>query len=305
LAVSATYLASSIIGLLMLALLLRQLGVRPEFRRLDRAGLGKMWRGTFLLGVDVVLAMALFRIDALMLGAIAGARAVASYTVAYRLMETVLFVAWAVGRSLFPAMARAGSGSALLKAGESAIAAAGALLIPYAVLLLAEGDRVLTLVFGDEYGQSSMIALQFLAFAPLAFALSYLTGYMLFAQGRKLQMVLVSSAGLVVNVALNVALIPTYGPQGAAFATLVSYSIGGLLSIALVAPGAGVLRLDRALLISVVAALPMGAVLLLVDAPLLVEAFLSTALYLACYGAVAHWRAPEQLVLLRSLITKG
>jgi O-antigen/teichoic acid export membrane protein len=305
LAVCAAYLLSSVVGLFVLALLLRRLGVRPRLRGLDRAGLGKMWRGTFVLGLDVVLAMALFRIDALMLGAIAGARAVATYTVAYRLMETVLFVAWAVGRSVFPVMVRARSGPALLKVGESAVAAAGALLIPYAVLLLAEGDRLLTLVFGAEYGVDSIVSLQMLAFAPLAFALSYLTGYMLFAQGRMVHLVVVSSISLTVNVAINVVVIPAYGAPGAAFATLVSYVIGGLVSIALVAPGTGILRIDRALFISVAAALPMTAVFLLVDTALLVEIVLCSAVYLLGYAGIARWRAPEQLLLLRSLVRRG
>jgi O-antigen/teichoic acid export membrane protein len=305
LAVSAGYLLSSVVGLFVLTLLLRRLQVRPRFRLVDWAGLRTMWRSTVLLGLDIVLSMALFRVDTLMLGAIAGSRGVASYTVAYRLMETALFVAWAVGRSLFPAMARAGSGPALLRVGENALAAAGALLLPYGVLLLVEGERLLELVFGAEYGEDSVVSLRFLAFAPLAFALTYLTGFLLFAQGRKAQMVTTSAVGLIVNVALNVVLIPTYGARGASVATLVSYAVAGLLGVAFMAPRTGILRLDRSLLIGVVAALPMAAVLLQVDAPVLVEAVLGSAVYLASYAAVARWRAPEQLDLLRSLLARG
>jgi len=304
-AVSAAYLISSIAGLFVLTRLLRQLDVRPRFRGFDRLDLRKMWRSTFLLGLDVVLAMALFRVDALMLGAIAGSREVASYTVAYRLMETVLFVAWAIGRSTFPVMARAESGAELLRAGESALAAASALLVPYAVLLLIEGQPLLTLVFGAGFGTDPAVSLQFLAFAPLTFAVTYLTGYMLFARGRKVQMVLASAGGLVVNVALNVALIPVYGARGAAFATLVSYAVAGLLCVAFLAPGNGILRLDRAVLISGVAALPMVTVLLWAKAPLLPKAILGSAVYLAVYVGVAHSWAPGQLTLLRSLLRKA
>ena len=48
------------------------------------------------LGVDTVVAMALFRIDQVLLGAMKGDAAVGVYAAAYRLLETMLFVSWAV-----------------------------------------------------------------------------------------------------------------------------------------------------------------------------------------------------------------
>lgn len=304
-AVCAAYLVSSGIGAAVLLALLGRLGAHPRFRGLDRGALPGLWRGTFLLGLDAVLSMAVFRVDALLLGAIAGTREVAAYTVAYRLMETVLFVAWAVGRSVFPAMARAAGGPRLLRVGEGALAAAAGLLVPYAVLLVLEGDRLLALLFGPEYGPDSAVTLQLLAFAPLTFALTFLTGVMLFAQGRKVQMVVASGTGLTVNIALNLAVIPVYGAQGAAAATLICYAVQGLLSVGLLSRGNGLLRVDRALLVSGSAALPMGALLVAVDAPLLVEAAAGGVAYVACAVLVARRWAPEQLDLVRSLARRG
>jgi O-antigen/teichoic acid export membrane protein len=304
-AVSAMYLISSGLGLVALTALLRRLGVRPAVRHPDRAGLARMWRGTFLLGLDVVVAMALFRVDALLLGALVGARQVAEYMVAYRLVETVMFVSWAVARSLFPAMARARAGRPLLAVADNALAVAGALLVPYGVVVLVDGERLVGLIFGGEYGGDAVTSLYFLAFSPLAFSLAYLCGYVLFAQGRLVQVVVASTAGLAVNVVLNLVLIPVYGAPGAAFATLVSYAAEGVLSVFLIAPGTGILRWDRSIRLGLVASIPMAVVLLTVQAPVLVELGVAAVLYVPCYLALARWWAPEQLTLLRSLLSRG
>ena len=285
-------------------MLLRRLGVRPRLR-LDRPALRATWRSTFLLGVDTVLAMALFRVDAIMLGALDDDAAVAAYAVAYRLMETVLFVTWAVSRSLFPAMARAGGGPALLRVGENAVSVAGALLVPYGVLLLVDGGDLLGLLFGAEYGGDSVVALQLLAFAPLAFAVAYYSSYLLLVQRRNRAILLSTLAAVALNVVLNLVLIPPLGARGAAAATTLSYAVEALVCLACVRPGAGWLRLDRALLLPALAALPLAAVLVLLGGPVLLRAAVAGAVYLAAYLLLTRWRDPERLVLLRAIVTRG
>jgi O-antigen/teichoic acid export membrane protein len=264
-----------------------------------------MWRSTFVLGVDAVLGVALFRVDALILGALAGDREVAAYTVGYRLMETVLFVTWAVSRSLFPAMVRAGGGRPLVQVAENALAVAAAVLTPYGLLMLLEGGQIIRLLFGSSYGAESTTSLQWLAFAPLAFALNYFCGYVLFVRGRKSWLLLGTVFALLVNVALNVLLIPMFEARGAAFATTASYLVEGVLNIVLVARCAGLFRLHRSLLLSVGACVPMAAALLLLDAPLGVEVAAGGLLYVLAYMLLVRWRDPGQLALLRSLVTRS
>jgi O-antigen/teichoic acid export membrane protein len=303
--VSAGYLLSSLLGQIVLATMLHRFGVRPQWSSVRGAALRDMWRRTVLLGLDSVLATALFRIDALMLGALASDREVAAYAVAYRLMETVLFVNWAVARSLFPAMVRAAAGPALLRVGASTISITGALLVPYGVLVYLDGAALLRLLFGDGYGGRSVLSLQLLAAAPLAFAISYFAGYLLVVQERRARVLLATIFGIVLNVALNVVLIPRYGAPGAAAATTVSYALQAALTVVLVAPGNGVLRADRACALPVAAAVPMAATLLVLHTGVIVEAALATAVYALAYLLLARWRDPEQLDLLRSVLRRG
>ncbi len=303
-AVAAMYLLSSLLGQLCLALILRRLGVRPRWSAVDRAALMDMWRRTFLLGVDAVLSTALFRLDALMLGALSGDREVATYSVAYRLMETVLFVNWAVSRSLFPAMVRAEKGQPLLRVAETAVSIAGAVLVPYGVLVAVDGDGLLQLLFGASYGHDSFVALQLLAFAPVAFGVSYFGSFLLVVQQRKVRLLLTTVAAVVLNAALNLVLIPMVGARGAAAATTVSYALQAVFTIALVAPHNGVLRAERGLALPVVASVPMACALVLLHAPVLVEAVTATAVYLAVYLLLARWRDPAQLRVLLSVVRR-
>lgn len=303
--VGAAYLLSSVLGQAVLALLLRRMGIRLAPGTVDRAALVGMWRGAFLIGVEVVLSMALFRLDALMLGLIADDREVASYAVAYRLMETVLFVNWAVSRSLFPAMVRAAAGAQLLRVGASAISVAGAVLVPYAVLVAVDGGQLLRLLFGSGYGEESVVSLRWLAFAPVLFAVGYLGSHLLVVQRRTWQLLATTVSGVITNVALNIVVIPLYGARGAAAATTGSYLVEAVAVIVFVRPGNGLLRMDLALGLAAAASVPMVAVLLALSAPVLVEVAVACAVYLLAYLLLVRWRDPGQLVLLRSVVTRS
>jgi len=303
--VAATYLLSSIAGQLTLAAVLRSLGVRPRLTGLDPLALRAMWGRVFLIGLDTVLSMALFRLDALMIAALADDAELAAYSVAYRLMETVLFVNWAVSRSTFPAMVRAGSGAPLLRVGESAVAVVGAVLVPYGVLVALEGGALVRLLFGDGYGGEPVVTLQLLALAPMSFGVSYLASYVLLVQQRKTQVLLATIGGVVANVALNLALIPAYGARGAGAATTLTYLVQAAVTVAFVAPGNGVLRLDRALTLPALAALPMAVALALLEGPVLVVACAGALMYVGCYLLLARWHDPAQLDLLRSMAKRS
>jgi O-antigen/teichoic acid export membrane protein len=283
---------------------LRGMGVRLLLRSLTRDQLIRMWRSCFLTGIEVVLAMALFRIDALMLEAIAGARELGSYAVAYRLMETVLFVTWAVTRSMFPSMVRAGSGRPLLEVGENALAVVAAIFVPYGIILCIDGTALLRLIFGAQYAEGSTASLQWLAFAPLAFALYYCNSNLLFARARTRQMLAAIIIGLICNVILNLILIREYGASGAASATTASYAVAGLVSTIFLFRKDGLLRMDRALFSAVAAALPMSATLVYFDLPVLLDICLAIVAYLAAYVALTRWRSPGQLSLLVSLVRR-
>ena len=73
---------------------------------------GSAASGTFLIGVSGLVLMLLFRVDMVLLARLRGDAEVAVYSVAYRLLETVLFVSYAVHQAVFPVMSATSSGAA-------------------------------------------------------------------------------------------------------------------------------------------------------------------------------------------------
>jgi O-antigen/teichoic acid export membrane protein len=148
------------------------------------------------------------------------------------------FLPGAVGFVLFPRVAaRDGRDSAreaatllrwsllITAVGAAAIAGAAGVLVP--------------LMYGAAFAPA-VLPLQLLLFGAAANALfQVLSGYFL---GRQLLkgIVLVTLGGIVLNVSLNLVLIPAAGIEGAAIASTVSYTATGLLTLALFVRTAGV-----------------------------------------------------------------
>lgn len=303
--VCAAYLISSAVGQLLTALAVKRLGVRPSLRSVDRETLSLLWRQALVIGVNTLVAMALFRVDAVILHALKGDRAVAEYAVAYRLLETVLFFNWIISRAIFPAMAQAVDNRQLLRLIERGIHAIGFVFVPYAVLLLVKGRALLDLLFGAQYLATSTVILRWLALAPLTFGVTFVVGNALLARERNRETLMGSLAGVVVNLGANFALIPVLSGVGAAITTTGSYLASGAVMVWYVTREGGSLRLDRALLLPVLAALPMLGVLIVMPGPLVVSAVVAWAAYLTVYLLLVRWRDPEQLALLTSAMRRS
>ena len=302
LAVCTAYAGSALLGLGLNAVALRKVGIRPDWSAVDRPALADMWRASFVLGIDSIVAMALFRVDTVMLGAIDGDEAVASYAVAYRLLETVLFVNWAVTRAIFPAMSRTTDAATILRATERGLSVVGVVFVPYAVILIVEGRAILELLFGAAYLDDATAVLRWLSLAPLAFALSFLGSNALMASRRNRALLLSSLLAAVLNVAANLVLIPLWSGVGAAITTTLAYLVEGVAVMFVLAGAFGWLRVDRALAVPVLAAPPLAAILVVVSAPVLVEIAVGGTVYLVTWFLLAARYAPDQVAVVRSIV---
>jgi O-antigen/teichoic acid export membrane protein len=87
---------------------------------------------------------------------------------------------------------------------------------------------LLPFVFGDRYS-GSVHTLELLAATPVFSFQIYLFWYVILGAGQERRALGVFTAGLVLNVALNVALIPSYGPEGAAVSWITAEAVVALL----------------------------------------------------------------------------
>lgn len=181
-----------------------------------RSALPFMWLGGMYLLVS--------RTDLIMLGAMKGARDAGVYAVASRAAELIPFFMTAATTSIAPKIAK------LHYAGEDQLlqrmltgTARRVLLVstPLALLLIFAANPLLYYLYGTQYIDGAIV-LQILAFAQLFVVLGGPLGTILDMTGREQLNVKTMAVTVLVNIILNLALIPRFGAQGAAIATCVS-----------------------------------------------------------------------------------
>ncbi|MBD8869500.1 oligosaccharide flippase family protein [Nocardioides donggukensis] len=304
LGLAAGFLAGTLVGWGAHHVAVRRLAVRPRLRGLTRADLRLAASGTFLIGVSGLVMMLLFRVDMVLLARLRGDAEVAVYSVAYRLLETVLFVSYAVHQAVLPVMSATSSGPRQRSAYERALAVVAFVYLPFAVVSVLEGDAVVGLLFGEGYEVESGRALAWLAPAPLLFAGSLFGTALLMALLRSRAMLVASSVALLTNLALNLVLIPPYGASGAAAATTAAYAVQTVVVLAILRGLDPRPRFLPPLVPAAVASLGLAAALALVRAPVLVELGLGAGVYLLGWVLVVRRIAPDQLSVVRQLVSR-
>lgn len=304
---SIAFLAGNLVGTVGTLLALRSIGVQGDFTAMTRRGFVAFGRGSLVLGLDSILAMALWRLDAVVLGALKGDTAVASYSVAYRMLETALFVTFSVTAAIYPVMSapasdQIGRVKSAIERGMSIIAIA---YVPYGLALVTRREGVVEILFGAKYKVSAAGPLAWLAIAPIAVAFGYIATSALVSQRHVRGTILASLAATIFNVALNFALIPALDADGAAIATLAAYAFEAVILFALVRKRFGVPRLDRAMRESVLAGVVMAGVLVVVHVSTVVDIGLASIAFGVSWLALTARFAPERLELVRSFLRRG
>lgn len=301
-ALTLAFLAGTLIGVPLHAAALRRVGVRLSAPGLSLASLRALLAGSHLVGVSGVVLMGLAKLDQVLLGVLDDQAAVGAYAVAYRLLETVFFVAFALRAAIFPILAAdprpAVVAAALRRAWEVLCLA----YLPYAVVCLVAPGLVLRLLFGAPYDVSAVSSLRWLAVVPLLFSGAYLLSAALLAVDRQRGVLVAALAALAVTVAADLALIPPLGPAGAAVATVAGYGTQALVC-ARSARRSGVLPpVLPGLALAVAAALPLVAVVALL--PLLPALVVGAPVYLGAWMALVWWWDPSRLVQVLAILPR-
>lgn len=305
-AFGVAFLAGYIVGYGAHLVALHRLGIRLRPGLVDRTGMRSFMKGTTAIALSGLVLAALFRVDALMLAAFEGPVAVGTYAAAYRLFETTLFVAFAVNGALFPLMSERGDDGVQVRAVlEKAIGAMFLLYLPYAVICIIDANAVLSLLFGADYGASSSTALVLLAPAPAFYAMAFATGSALTAMRRTGGLLVAAIAATVLNVGLNLVLIPTISIDGAALATTVAYlTEATVLLVYVTRITGGPPRFARAALPAFAASVPLAGVLLAAPIHPFAAMAIGLPIYVVGWWLVARRFAPWQVDFLRVLLRR-
>ncbi|MDX6198836.1 MAG: hypothetical protein QOJ79_1987 [Actinomycetota bacterium] len=302
--VAAALLGGSVVGLGLHVNALRRIGVRPDLTGAGRASMHDTVRDTWLVGVSTLTLMALFRGDAVLLAQLKGDVAVAIYATAYKLLETVLFLAFAVRGAVFPLMSRAADRAEVARVYAGGCAAAFFAYLPFSAVMLVDAAPILRLLFGDRYGAAAAPSLRWLALTPLFYAVAYLGNSALQVVDQGRGMLGAALCAVVVNLGLNVVLIPAYGATGAGAVTTISYAVQAGLIVWWLRRSGVRAQLLRAGFEPLLAGLLTAGVLLLLPLSLLPEVVVAAVTYLAVWCAVVRVTAPHHLVLLGDVLRR-
>jgi len=223
-------------------------------------------RSSVVLGLGLAISLIYFRVDTVILALLRPSREVGLYGASYKFVEFTDVVSYAAVISIFPTLsAFSARGDARFKLlAQKSLDVLVAAALPLAVVMIAAPTTLLELTSGADY-RGAAIAVQILGFYPLlAFGNSVLWRVLVAAHHER-SLLVVSVSILILNVALNVVLIPRYGYKVAAVTSLASEACSVLLMLVVARARVGfqpsvryapVLALACGLMILLVVALP-------------------------------------------------
>ena len=174
--------------------------------------------------------MIYLRIDQVMLREMVGEEAVGIYSTAVRISEVWYFLPVIVSTSLFPELLKSkqiGEGvyySTFQKVYDFLAWTS----MPVVLALTFLAGPVIRLLYGDAFSAGGIILAILIWSSPFAF-MRELYGKWLVSEELTKFFMLAHGSGAVINVLLNLYLIPRFAGTGAAIATLASYMVGGYL----------------------------------------------------------------------------
>ncbi|HMP39495.1 MAG TPA: flippase [Roseiflexaceae bacterium] len=224
-----------VVGLAIVALITTTLNALIFFglqqRMLFRAiffweGATARWllRESFPLLLNSLLLAVFFRFDVVILRAVSGDAAVGIYDAAYKLIGMTQIVPPYFVAALFPVLARYAidDRSAFDRAFRRAIGMLQLLAWPMAVYMMMLARELILIIGGPQFLPDAALALQVLIwYLPL----SYVNGviqYALIALRRQQAITIAFAIGALVNLGLNMLLIPLYGYMAAAAVTIIT-----------------------------------------------------------------------------------
>lgn len=173
------------------------------------------------------------RVDTLLVGFFLNPVAVSFYSISNQIIGFVQTPAAALGFTISPTFGSekaAGNIDGAARLYETSLIHSLLLYIPAAAGLILVAEPLIGLVFGAEY-IGAVPVLQVLGFYAVLVAITDITGHGLDFLGRARARAIVRGITAILNIILNVVLIPTIGVVGAAIATMITFSLYTIASI--------------------------------------------------------------------------
>jgi O-antigen/teichoic acid export membrane protein len=224
--------ADVLFGALALATLLPLLPLLAHAPRIADLGLAmSSWhalRRAVPIGVLALLTIAYYRTGTIALALLADPRATASFGVASTLAFGLLLIPNAITTALLPRLAVDRASTRLVATTRRALVWTLVIAVPVSLAAAAIGPTAIPAFFGPEYDDAGLPFMVICLGIPVI-AVSGVLGTALLAVGRLRALGAQVVASLIVNVAVLLLLVPSFGAVGASLATLACEVVGLVL----------------------------------------------------------------------------
>lgn len=200
------------------------------FSKVSLSGIGKILSGSLPYGFLGILGLLYFRVDVLLLSYIKNSAETGIYGAAYKFLEAVVFVPSAISAGLFPQFAKLADKNpcALYALYKKSLVVAFLISLPFVLGFIFILPIIIKMFLPQYFASIELVKILALTI-PFLFMISP-QSLIFFSQGKLLKSLLVISIfNLLLNVLLNVWLIPFYSYYASAWITIFSDILGFLI----------------------------------------------------------------------------
>lgn len=219
---AVSYAAGSGIGLIAIFFALRKY-LGNLLRAFRKELIGPILKTAWPFGLLGLLGVIMLNTDIIMLGWLRAPEEVGYYSAAQKIIQLLYVLPALFSISVFPALARTAVSDPnyAKKLLERSVALAIAAAVPIAILGVLLGDWLIPLLFGPAY-LAAASTFKILSLTVLIVYPAGVIGNAIFAYDATKYLALFVGAAAISNVFFNLLLIPRFGIEGAAFATILA-----------------------------------------------------------------------------------
>ena len=266
----------------------------------DRSAWARLGRAAGPLALINLLGLVNYRLDVVVLGALAGAHSVGIYAIATRFIDAALPLAGFFVAASFPVLAMTAANAAASRQGQVQRGAEFLLLASVPITLggWIFAPELVHLIAGDQY-RAAVLPLRLLLISlPFSYVSTFLL-YLVIAADRQRRVLPLLGASIALNLILCAALVPFYSYNGPAVATLASEVAGTAALMVIVRRTLDVRIVLRPLMKTLAAGAAMGAAALLLQP---IDTIVAIAGSAAVYVGAAFALRAVRLLDLRLLV---
>jgi O-antigen/teichoic acid export membrane protein len=195
---------------------------RPQLR-FDFSLSKRLVKAALPFGIASLFAAIIFQTDTVMLSIMKGDAVVGWYNAAYRLVLGIIFIPSAFVSSVYPVLSRyfVSSKDSLAMGYEKSFKFLGTMAIPLGIGSTLIAGKLIFLLYGTEFANSA-ITLQILIWAASLIFVRLVVGHTLASIDRQIVDMRIAGACALLNVVLNLILIPRFSYVGAGIASVIS-----------------------------------------------------------------------------------